>query len=898
MNTTQNLGLGKPLVSEKYDVTVFNQNADKIDTAVKDLQNKTRSASISNVGITKLTDSITSTDTSSAATPNSVKQVNDKITILSNSKVDKVTGKSLTTNDLTNDLKANYDSAFDHSVSNHARVDATLTQKSATNGNVLINGTEINVYTHPATHAATMITQDSNHRFVTDKEKGVYADKYTKTEIDAKVTTLTNSISSEVSRAKAAEQAINDKITNIDNPADTDKPVSTTQQTAIAEAYTNSNAYTNQKIADLIGGASSTMDTLKEVEDAMKSSSDVVEALEKAVGDKADRAELDGHLNNADIHVTTDDKAAWNDSNSKKHIHSNKSVLDGITSALITAWNNAVEHISDTVKHITNDERILWNTVSNKVDKVKGKDLSSNDFTDVEKTKLGNIEDGANKYTHPSYTEQESGMYKIQVDSTGHINKAIAVTKEDIEALGISGDGDIPLASSTIPGIVYLDYTPRDSDINQKNHVPSSYGTWKELDKKADKEHTHTIVNGHTVESDVPENAKFTDTVYSHPTTSGNKHIPSGGSAGQVLRWAEDGTAVWGADNNTIYDVVSNTSNGLAPKLSGDTNTFLRGDGTYAVPPTTSVAKADNSTAGIMKLYNSLGSATDGAVTQAIVNTLAKKFDDTGKESIRYQDPTDADNELIVNYQGIEINGRDSNTTFDRTGMITDGSIVAKTSVTIGDSKVTSIDNIFSSTSENPIQNKIVSSFLYGDIVTTTTNWNNITDGYHVVQGSSDGWLSDNNAPIRAHILGYIYSWHKESSQIQVYFTVTNELWFRSNYDGTVWSDWIEFGQYTSFGNPTALVNYTESNPYTVPCDGYVNIGLSVHAGQYIRLVIRDGKMSAMKMYVTCMTPTNASLPITQAQTYFVKKGMKIYVEIKNIATEGVLTCAFVPLKN
>lgn len=34
---------------------------------------------------------------------------------------------------------------------------------------------------------------------------------------------------------------------------------------------------------------------------------------------------------------------------------------------------------------------------------------------------------------------------------------------------------------------------------------------------------------------------------YTHPTTSGNKHIPSGGSAGQILRWSEDGTAVWGS---------------------------------------------------------------------------------------------------------------------------------------------------------------------------------------------------------------------------------------------------------------------------------------------------------------------------------------------------------------
>lgn len=37
------------------------------------------------------------------------------------------------------------------------------------------------------------------------------------------------------------------------------------------------------------------------------------------------------------------------------------------------------------------------------------------------------------------------------------------------------------------------------------------------------------------------------DTVYTHPTTAGNKHIPSGGSANQYLKYSENGTAVWAA---------------------------------------------------------------------------------------------------------------------------------------------------------------------------------------------------------------------------------------------------------------------------------------------------------------------------------------------------------------
>lgn len=55
----------------------------------------------------------------------------------------------------------------------------------------------------------------------------------------------------------------------------------------------------------------------------------------------------------------------------------------------------------------------------------------------------------------------------------------------------------------------------------------------------------------------VPSDAKFTDTVYTHPTSSGNKHIPSGGSSGKLLRWNSDGTAEWsGATNGSATQPV------------------------------------------------------------------------------------------------------------------------------------------------------------------------------------------------------------------------------------------------------------------------------------------------------------------------------------------------------
>lgn len=43
---------------------------------------------------------------------------------------------------------------------------------------------------------------------------------------------------------------------------------------------------------------------------------------------------------------------------------------------------------------------------------------------------------------------------------------------------------------------------------------------------------------------------------YTHPTSSGNKHIPSGGSSGQILKWYANGTAVWGNNDSLICNVV------------------------------------------------------------------------------------------------------------------------------------------------------------------------------------------------------------------------------------------------------------------------------------------------------------------------------------------------------
>lgn len=107
------------------------------------------------------------------------------------------------------------------------------------------------------------------------------------------------------------------------------------------------------------------------------------------------------------------------------------------------------------------------------------------------------------------------------------------------------------------------------------------------------------------------------DTVYTHPTTDGNKHVPATGTtnSGKVLKaGATAGSLAWEDDKDTIttingktgaiskadivalgipaqdttYTTFTTTKDGLVPKTtSSNTTDYLRRDGTWASPPDT-----------------------------------------------------------------------------------------------------------------------------------------------------------------------------------------------------------------------------------------------------------------------------------------------------------------------
>ena len=107
------------------------------------------------------------------------------------------------------------------------------------------------------------------------------------------------------------------------------------------------------------------------------------------------------------------------------------------------------------------------------------------------------------------------------------------------------------------------------ADINSSFYAPTGAGTSGQLLKSSGSgaptwATANAALVGITVTSTSVSDGTNTFNKYTHPTTSGNKHVPSGGSSGQFLGWDSDGTAKWVANPNTDTKVKATATSGNA----------------------------------------------------------------------------------------------------------------------------------------------------------------------------------------------------------------------------------------------------------------------------------------------------------------------------------------------
>ena len=192
----------------------------------------------------------------------------------------------------------------------------------------------------------------------------------------------------------------------------------------------------------------------------------------------------------------------------------------------------------------------------------------------------------ANAYTDSKIDALVGDGASTTLDTIGEISAAIEDNQDAIDLLNAAianKSNATDLTSHTGNASIHVTSTDKSNWNTAKTHADSAHAPSNA--EKNQNAFSNIAVGNTTISADTPTDTitlvagsnvtltpnatgdsitiAATNTVYTHPTTAGNKHIPAGGSSGQILRWSADGTAVWGNDNNTTYSNATQSSSGL-----------------------------------------------------------------------------------------------------------------------------------------------------------------------------------------------------------------------------------------------------------------------------------------------------------------------------------------------
>lgn len=230
-------------------------------------------------------------------------------------------------------------------------------------------------------------------------------------------------------------------IENGDNP----------HQDVFVSNYQQATGYTDQKIADLINGAPETLDTLKEIADAMAENESVVEALEEAIGNRASEAEFESHVGNNTIHITAEERSEWSGKLSTTgDTANNTTTFTSADSTSPTGWTD-VAQLQSKEKHSS-----IFNKISTMFKNVRWlyKMLGTTDISTIGggtvtgalnalNTNLSNKQDSSTAITTSNIGSQSVNYansaanadtvdgYHVCDDSCGNIYGKIPVVKSD-----------------------------------------------------------------------------------------------------------------------------------------------------------------------------------------------------------------------------------------------------------------------------------------------------------------------------------------------------------------------------------------------------------------------------------------------------------------------------------